>query len=54
MTLNATHTVIYKIVNAVPWGVPYKILTVQERWTWCCWVMMMAKGVRDRPTSSSA
>lgn len=30
------------------------MLTVQDRWTWCCWVMMMAKGVRARPTSSSA
>lgn len=33
---------------------PNRILTVQERCTWCCWVMMMAKGVRARPTSSSA
>ena len=30
------------------------MLTVQERCTWCCWVMMMAKGVRARPTSSRA
>ena len=39
---------------ALPCGVPNKMLTVQDRWTWCCWVMMMAKGVRARPTSSSA
>lgn len=38
----------------LPWGVPNKMLTVQDRWTWCCWVMIMAKGVRARPTSSSA
>ena len=38
----------------LPCGVPNKMLTVQDRWTWCCWVMMMAKGVRARPTSSSA
>lgn len=30
------------------------MLTVQDRWTWCCCVIMMAKGVRARPTSSSA
>lgn len=38
----------------LPCGVPNKMLTVQDRWTWCCWVMIMAKGVRARPTSSSA
>lgn len=41
-------------LGLLPWGVPNKILTVQDRWTWCCWVMMIAKGVRARPTSSSA
>lgn len=30
------------------------MLTVQDRWTWCCWVMMMANGVRALPTSSRA
>lgn len=38
----------------LPCGVPNKMLTVQDRWTWCCWVIIMAKGVRARPTSSSA
>lgn len=40
--------------EVLPWGVPKRMLTVQERCTWCCWVMIMAKGVRARPTSSSA
>lgn len=30
------------------------MLTVQDRCTWCCWVMMMANGVRALPTSSRA
>ena len=30
------------------------MLTVQERCTWCCWVIMMANGVRALPTSSRA
>lgn len=38
----------------VPCGVPNMMLTVQERWTWCCWVMTMAKGDPPLLTSSRA
>lgn len=39
---------------SVPCGVPNMMLTVHERWIWCCWVMTMAKGDPPRLTSSSA
>lgn len=54
--LNADMQVKYQhfVEGHIPCGVPKRILTVQERCTWCCWVMIMAKGVRARLTSSRA